>query len=443
MIKLKISRLSEILALTRQNEHKKAEPILARFIADKFDIRSVKSLKIRKDNISLNSVNGTFEDGSARRFFFKFHLEENEADTLDEYYKAELLSKVGYAVELPLFISRDVGEQILIYPYVEYERLFDVCRRIEQGAESETENIIAAQADMDRMAAEKCIATLTLAKGEDYIAEPLLQLFYWRLVDKQPDGTYLPGGRFKSFYLDKDFTFQGLELPYAELSPLKWNINGVPYAISLGEAFENARNLLAPDSISEYPACIAHGDAHNGNVWVKPDEKGKVTFSYFDPAFASEKMPVLLAEIKSTFHNIFAHPDWLYQAAEAEKKLNISAEIKDGTLYVQHNWKLTNLRQRFLDSKKNLFWIPVLQELKKRKWLPANWQDFMRAALFCCPTLVMNLRAGTGTNVNMHTLKTSLLGLSIAMMCASTPISGDDIMSDFFNSLGRTLEGEV
>jgi hypothetical protein len=90
--------------------------------------------------------------------------------------------------------------------------------------------------------------------------------------------------------------------------------------------------------------------------------------------------------------------------------------------------------------KQDYFWIPVLAELKKRALLPSSWQDYIRSALFCCPTLVMNLRAGAGTSQNSHTPKTSLLGLSIAIMLASSPVQGDDVVSSFFKSIDAKLQ---
>lgn len=430
-----MSILSDVLTQTRTGDYLAAESALAQFIGQKFNLAvAADTLKIRRDSISLNSVNGFFDDVAGKKYFFKFHLEEGESETVKEYYRAELLAQAGYPVEQPLYVSKEVGEQILIYPHVQHERLFDVCRRIEQGGEDGAD-IIAAQAALDKICARKAIETLSVSNQKDYVAEAILQLFYWRLVDVHADSTHIPGGRHHRFYVGQDFAFpNGLILSYDQLAALKWNINGATYDMTLEVAFATARTILAPENFTHYPACIAHGDAHNGNVWVKHDD-GKTTLSYFDPAFAGIKMPVLLAEVKTLFHNIFAHEDWLYDAADADRVLEVSAEIKGDTLYVQHNWQLNTLRTAFLHSKLENFWIPVLRELKARNVLPDNWQEQVRAALFCCPTLVMNLRAGAGTAANKHTPKTSLLGLSIAMMLASAPSYGSDIISEFLTRI--------
>jgi hypothetical protein len=436
------SSLRNVLDLTKRGEFTLAEAKLDSFIKDKFDVEvQTSSLQIRKDNISLNSVNGTFLDGDGKKYFFKFHMEESETDTVEEYYQADFLAKKGFPVELPILASHNVGEQFLIYPYVEYERMFDVCLRIERAPSIEFDQIVAAQQALDQLTAQKCLETLTIGSGEDYTKEAVLQLFYWRLVDKKEDGTCSVGGRYARFYIDQSFAFPGnIELTWAELSQLKWNINGLSYDLTLEEAFAQAHQRLSPEAMLEYPACVSHGDAHNGNVWVKPLEDGNVQLSYFDPAFAGEKIPVLLGEIKPTFHNIFAHPEWLYSPQEAEQWLDCSVEIRNGTIYVTHNWALSPLRQAFLTLKQDYFWIPVLAELKKRALLPSSWQDYIRSALFCCPTLVMNLRAGAGTSQNSHTPKTSLLGLSIAIMLASSPVQGDDVVSSFFKSIDAKLQ---
>ena len=111
----------------------------------------------------------------------------------------------------------------------------------------------------------------------------------------------------------------------------------------------------------------------------------------FDPAFAGAHLPALLAEIKPTFHNIFAHPDWLYHPDDAAKQLDCHASVRAGVLHVQHNWEPSPLRRAFLESKQQHVWRPLLAA---PLLAGQAWHRYMRLALFCCPTLVMNLRAG-------------------------------------------------
>ena len=56
----------------------------------------------------------------------------------------------------------------------------------------------------------------------------------------------------------------------------------------------------------------------------------------------------------------------------------------------------------------------------------------MKLALFCCPTLVMNLRAGAGT----HNPVSSAIGLAVAVMMGSEPEPGvSDVLSEFLDGL--------
>jgi hypothetical protein len=76
-------------------------------------------------------------------------------------------------------------------------------------------------------------------------------------------------------------------------------------------------------------------------------------------------------------------------------------------------------------------WRPLLQELKRRRMLPADWRDVVRLALFLCPTLVMNLRAGATT----HTPVSSLIAFSVAVMAGSEPADGSDDVTRFLDAI--------
>ena len=195
---------------------------------------------------------------------------------------------------------------------------------------------------------------------------------------------------------------------------------------------------MAPDHYNEYAACTAHGDAHNGNVWANLYDDGTMDLSWFDPAFAGEHIPVLLAEVKTTFHNIFAHPDWLYDSKESDVKA--SCKVEGNQIIVTHDLQLPALRAEFLRSKIENFWKPIMQELMAREQLPNDWEQYVRAAFFCCPTLVMNLRANQGSVQNSHTPQTSLFGLSMSIMLASAPENGQDIISKFFKDINEGIK---
>ncbi|MEZ5669420.1 MAG: hypothetical protein R3F55_18685 [Alphaproteobacteria bacterium] len=405
-----------------------AEAILAAFVAEEFAL-PVAALSIRRDGYSLNSVNGFVDLADGRRFFFKFHQEEGEEATVEEYYRAELLAEAGYPVDRPAYVCRAVGRQILLYEARETPRFADLCKAAEFAADPATlRPLVEAQMRLDRLVGERNVATLHGAEAADYAAEPLLQLFVWRLVDDKADARL--GGRAQRFYSGRSLVFPGLSLPAEELRRLTWRINGRDYPATLDGLFADALAQLRPQPAGRYPAVVAHGDAHNANVWYDDGQ-----LSWFDPAFAGAHVPALLAEVKATFHNIFAHPLWLYHPQEADARLAASARREGDVLVVAHDWAPTPLRQAFLDSKAALYWRPVLAALHGRGMLPADWRQTVRLALFCCPTLVMNLSAGCGMGAAIHTPKTSLVGLSIAVMCGCAPADGDDLVSRFLDSV--------
>jgi hypothetical protein len=156
----------------------------------------------------------------------------------------------------------------------------------------------------------------------------------------------------------------------------------------------------------------------------------------FDPAFAGKAIPALLGEVKATFHNILAHPLWLYTPDLAERAYRVSAEVDGGRIAVTHDWSLSDLRRQFLQLKLERYWRPLLRRLQDMQALPDDWEAIMRSALFCCPTLVMSQLPGPERSPSA-----SLLGFAVAMMCGSEPEQGSDAVSEFFAELRRALRG--
>ncbi len=412
--------LADVRRLSAAGDRPAAAAILIPFLKETLGL-DVTRADLNADGYSLNSVNGILTLGRPYeghdRLFFKFHQEEDEAKGVAEYYNSKLLEDAGWPVDVPVAARTFPGEAILLYAVRSDARLADACRAAEDG----DVHLLRLQRDLDHHVAESYLDTLHLAPRAEAAAESLHQLFFHRLVD---EGTTNPGGRLRSFYLNATFTFPGLDrsLPWTELSGLRWRINGHLYDKTLGGLFAESIEVLNPTNLPDpCPAVLGHGDAHNANVWQEPDRL--VTF---DPAFAGSHLPALLAEIKPTFHNILAHPDWLYHPEEARTRA--SAQLADGVLEVTHDWSLMPLRQQFLKTKEEEIWKPLLEQVAAHH---PNWQHYVRLALFCCPTLVMNLTAGAAR----HNPTTSLLGFSIAIMCGSPCEKNDDLITDFLNGI--------
>ena len=413
-------------ALAKAGDIEGAGRVIVDLVREPFGLPAARA-SINRDQYSLNSLNGIVALDDGREFFFKFHQEEGEGDTVAEYYRAETLREAGYPVDVPAFASREVGRQILLYRRRHDRRFADLCRAVELGERADVAPLIRAQQDLDRIIGERYLATLHEASARDVSAEPIHRLFHGRLVD--PGAPERLGGRAARFYLDQPFEFSGLSTHWREIGYRRWRINGVVYRGTLAELFEDSRRSLAPPSLTG-AAVVAHGDAHNANVWCESADSAAPRLVFFDPAFAGSHVPALLAEVKATFHNIFAHPLWLYDGALAQQRYRASVRIAGDMIEVEHDCLLSDLRMAFLESKVAQVWRPLLAALKRRGQLPANWRNILRCALFCCPTLVMNLRAGAGD----HNPVSSAIGLSTAIMVGGEPEAPGD-------SLSRLLDG--
>lgn len=416
---------AEARALAAAGKWREAEALVGGLVAAQFGLR-VTATKINRDQYSLNSLNGIVELADGSPFFFKFHQEEAEGETVAEYYRAEALQRAGFPVDVPAHASGEVGRQILLYRKRTDPRLADLCRAMELAGDfSGMDELVALQAESDRRVAAIYRATLHDAAPSETAAEPIHRLFHARLVDADDPGRL--GGRAHRFHVGQRFEFPGAALEWDELKDLRWRINGVTYRDTLAELFAAAHALLAPERLAGHGAVVAHGDAHNANIWVTAE--GLV---FFDPAFAGEHVPALLAEIKPTFHNIFAHPFWLYDAPVAAERFRASVRRQGDTLVIEHDWRLSPLRQAFLAGKARDLWRPLLALLADSGRLPQDWRQIVRLALFCCPTLVMDLRAGSASG---HNPVSSAIGLATAIQVGTEPVDGADDASRFLDAI--------
>ena len=404
-----------------------AEALLADLLRDLFGV-DARDLAINHDQYSLNSLNGFFE-ADGKPYFFKFHQEENEEEMSGEYYRADILAKAGLPVDQPLMMSTLPGEQILVYRRRTDPRFSDALRTLD-GLHDEqmARQAVDAERRLNETVLSVYLRTLHPVTPDEVMKEPVHRLFRDRLVTA-PTGTY-PGGRLESFYVGKTFDFPGVTLSWDSLSKARFVINGIEYRETLGHLFDAAHERLNPVRLADSGGVTAHGDAHNANVWFERRE-GRANLSFFDPAFAGEHIPTLLAEVKTTFHNILAHPYWLYDPALAEQKFKATAKYENGRLFADFDWKLTPVRKALLETKAEAMWKPLLAALKQRDMLPQDWRKVVRLGLFLCPTLVMNLRAGATS----HNPTSSLIGLSVAMMVGSEPDEGEDLMTRFLATI--------
>jgi Ser/Thr protein kinase RdoA (MazF antagonist) len=422
-------------AAAKRGDRDEAARIVASLAEQAFGM-SVGRVEISRDSYSLNSINGFLVDAAGEEFFFKFHHEEGEERTLRELYQAEILRAAGYPVDVPVHASREIGRQLLLYRRRRSPRFADLCRDLDFAEPAAIEPALRAQEALDDLTAAIYLRSLHVAAEADVMAEPVHQLFHARLVD--PERPKALGGRARRFFFDRDFTLAGVTVEAERLRRLTWRINGTLYSESLGQILERSRQLLSPRRLARFGAVTAHGDAHNANVWWEEEPQGP-RLLLFDPAFAGAHLPALLAEAKATFHNIFAHPLWLYDPGEAARRFQAKARINGDVIEIETDWRLPPLRQGFLTSKTDRLWRPLLAELSRRSLLPADWRATLRSALFACPTLVMDLAAG---GAGGHNPTSSTIALAVAMMAGAEPEpeTGDPVR-DFLDRIDPSRIG--
>ncbi len=398
---------------------------LKNFIDETFQIVAT-DVEINHDQYSLNSLNGFFSADN-QSYFFKFHQEEGEEDMTGEYYRADLLAKADLPVDLPVWKSSLPGEQILVYRRRDDRRFSDVLRNLDDEPDPVAISKPAqAERDLNTRILSVAKSTLHAVTPAEVAEEPLHRLFYERMID--PHTGQSPGGRYASFYVGQQFEFAGCSLTWDKFSTARLVLNGQGIAGTFGDIFSNAAVRLNPLNLCSAGGITAHGDAHNANVWFM-DTGDHASLSYFDPAFAGLHIPALLAEVKATFHNIFAHPYWLYDPEIARSCFDADVVYCDGVLSITTNWHLSAVRQELLRAKTDSFWQPFLAHLAEQGMLPANWRDTLRSAFAMCPTLVMNLRA----NADRHNQTSSAIGFYVAGLAGSEPLSGRNIFTDFLD----------
>lgn len=427
---MKKSRTAQIRVLVKQDPAagKKA---LTELLLDLFGI-TANAIEINYDQYSLNSLNGFFECQMGM-CFFKFHQEDGEEDMNGEYYRAELLANAELPIDLPILKSTQPGEQILVYKRRGEQRFSDVLRALDVNPdEKKISEAIASERYLNEQILKVARRTLHAVDGEQVASEPIHHLFYDRMIN--PKTGCAPGGRYLDFYLEKSFDFDRCELTWDEFSTAEIKVNGQVLALNFGKIFSQALNNLNPENLTSAGGFTAHGDAHNANVWYQREVSGP-RLVYFDPAFAGEHIPSILAEVKATFHNIFAHPFWLYEQSQAASRYSANVSFDAGTLEITTNWELSVIRQELLEVKAKAFWRPFLTILSEKKMLPENWRAILRSALAMCPALVMNLRP----NADRHNSTSAAIGFAMIALAGAEPRNGQNMFTQFFDQIDPNM----
>lgn len=366
------------------NDRGAAEALLLAFVRETFPQLDVVRVELRPLAVSLNSFNGFLHLTDDTRLFFKTHTEPD--NVIGEYYRAGVLADAGYAVIQPKYRSTEAGKHLLIYDVIDDPSVFDVAWAVETGHADVLNSLTRAQnkADDDLFALYE--QTLAPQSAADAAQAPVHQLFHFRLAQGRmerfyglrPDGTVsrevpvaLPG--------------RAEPVPVDAVRRVRWTINGQHYADTLADVIERALRILNPARAGA--SVVGHGDAHNGNVfWLR--SRDPLDILYFDPAFAGRHHP-LLDLTKPLFHNVFAM--WMYYPAQKRDEMRITLKVEGNAWVVEHDYALPAVREMFLHSKVDRVLVPTLRLLREAGQLDADWRAYLKAALFCCPFLTMNL----------------------------------------------------
>lgn len=401
-----------------------AETLLRDFIAETFGL-AVQRVELRPLAVSLNSFNGFVWLEDNQRLFFKTHTEPDTV--IGEYYNAAALAAAGYPIIQPLYASTETGRQLLIYEVVDWASVFDIAWNIECGQSDFQDILIQAQQRADTQILQIYLRTLQWQDSKIACAAPIHQLFHHRLAQGRLERFYgpLPG--------QPERDSPAVDLPggawaMREVRRVNWEINGQKYDATLDDIIMNALAILVPTQSG--PSIIGHGDAHNGNVFFDLDEQ---SLTYFDPAFAGRHNP-LLDLVKPLFHNVFAM--WMYFPQEKAAQTTVAFGPELDIWRVDYDYRLHPLRRLFLDSKINHVLVPLLKELKHRNWLRTNWRQYLKAALFCCPFLTMNL-----TDRSRFPPAISLLGLAMAVEMGAESSGQRSLIDHILDSVQEQIDG--
>jgi len=458
---------------------KEAKTSVLNFVQEKFPNLQAISIDINSSKVSLNSVNGFIHTKNNQKYFFKFHAEEGEENTINEYYQSHELADAGLPIVKPIYENTEPGSQFLIYKEIKASTAFDEFNKLDERPNKEKEQkLLAAEKGLLKKEARVFIDTLEISDAQKIANAPLHQLFHTRLVSKNNQSP-----RLNIYYANKNFELPDKQIiNFDDLAQKKWTINGINYNETLLEIINSAKDILDPlakaprqnnsytcitsschlylknpskypDTLQNFsnksdinlcakcksyfvaepnkkiPTVLGHGDDHNGNKFYIQER-----FIFFDPAFAG-RQPALLSFIKATAHNTLLHPFWFYEPkalTRKEKSLKLEYKIDKNSITINHNWdmeKQSPIRKRILDLQTQTVWKPLLLKMRQKKIMPKNYEEYIRKALFCCPFLACNL-----IDKNKYPSIVSLLALS---KCVELGTSGNkkNIVDEFLNEL--------
>ncbi len=411
----------ETIQCLQYTDLESAQDLLRTFVREVF-VLDVSEVALRPLAVSLNSFNGFLTLADGTRLFFKSHVEPG--GIIAEYYNSDLMEQAGYDVIRPVYASTTPGQQMLLYEVVTDQSVFDVAWALEKDPPNDeaTLQILArAQHEADETLWRIYQQTLAWQDAEAHARAPIHQLFHHRLTHGRLEAFYHPETRVMLP------TIGAVSL--GEVRRARWTINGVSYRDTLDDVIEQAATVLHPATAG--PAVVGHGDAHNGNLFLRTGEGPYPRLVYFDPAFAGRHDP-LLDLVKPLYHNVYAM--WMYFPDVLENERGASLTVTGDGYQVRFPTALHPVRELFFASKTARVLVPVLRALRARDWFRADWRVFLRSALACCPLLTMNL-----ADNDRFPPAISLLGLAHVIEMGARSLNGEGHIERWLDEVESNL----
>ena len=144
---------------TAKSDTTRAEQLVLELLREINPALGAKKVTITQSKLSLNSVNGSID--ADKKYFFKFHAEEGEAEGLQnsEYYNAKTLADAGWPVVEPVFTSSAPGSQFVIYDYIEAPTAFELYETIE-ASNGDADQLIVAEKNLAKKIGGAYVASL-------------------------------------------------------------------------------------------------------------------------------------------------------------------------------------------------------------------------------------------------------------------------------------------
>ncbi|KAI1352180.1 hypothetical protein F5Y01DRAFT_324609 [Xylaria sp. FL0043] len=271
----------------------------------------------------------------------------------------------------------------LLYPFFNGSTESDVRLSYIRGGRQDT-NLVDQLFYVELVKAEDTLrayqSSLSLEKNAPGHRYNIQRFFHDRLLnDRRMEEHYGQG-----------MTLGGKTVPLDKLLSLRWCINGELYP-SLREAFDEARDIIAPDSAQmiSCPLVFGLGDAHGGNVMInQSNAKGGTSDVLFIDYEVAGFHPIMLDLSKLLYNDLFY--ETLYQRLFPERVnlgLKYRVSVDTNTIIVNFKPQVDSLTQAILDVKLRYLVKPVSDELQS---LGVNLEDYLpllSTALFLCATV--------------------------------------------------------